>query len=145
MVPSTVAVSVAVQLSPPQAPTEPLPGPSTCVAYVRPSHTSVASTPPLVTTMSTVRRTPQLLHATGGGPWVAHDADSPVAALCNVVAQSGRSKAEACDGSAAAGAARSAAARARRARIGHLPVRGCRARHFFAGCAGSPASRRHLA
>src|SRR5260370_25974705 len=89
MVPSAVGVSVSVQFWPPQAPVEPVPGPSTCVAYVRPSQTSVASALPLATTTSTLRRTPQPLHATGGGPWVAQDDGMPAAAFWSVVAESG--------------------------------------------------------
>src|SRR4051794_3950908 len=94
MVPSAAARRVRVQFWPPQAPVEPTPGPSTCSAYVRPSHTSVASTRPAVTTTSTVRRTPQLLHATAGGPWVVQDDDAPVAPPGSAVAQSGSSAAE---------------------------------------------------
>jgi hypothetical protein len=116
IVPSAVAVRVAVQFWPPHTPIVPVPGPSTCVVEVRPSQRSVASTPPLVTTMSTVRRTPQLLHSTGGGPWVEHDDETPAAASCSVVAQSGLSTAEACEGIAVAMPETSTAERARRFR-----------------------------
>src|SRR4051812_33836897 len=95
MVPSAVAVSVAVQVWPPHAPIVPVPGPSTCVAYVRRSQTRVTSALPAVTTTSTVRRTPQPLHATAGGPWVAHDDVVPALAPWSAVAQSGSSAAEA--------------------------------------------------
>src|SRR3954451_21810085 len=142
MVPSAVAVRVSVQFRPPQAPVEPVPGPSTCVLYVRPSQTSVASALPFVTTTSTLRRTPHPLQATGGGPWVAQDEEMPAAAFWSVVAQSGESTLEAAyDGTAAAVTANSApanivAVRARPRPIMHLPVNGSRAPHIFAAVPG---------
>src|SRR5579885_2454586 len=80
--------------------------------------------------MSTVRRTPQFTHSTGGGPCVAQDAEAPAAALCRLVAQYGVSRLLVAwaEGMAAAEAATSTAARAKRGRMWHLPVRGSRRR-----------------